>query len=451
MNFQTQSFLIAGISRSGVAAAEYLLARGTKVFLYDDAEEGSVLLAARKLQEKGGILIGAEELDEGMKESDILVLSPGIPIDHAIPVAFRKAGKRVVGETELGVLALRCPMIAVTGTNGKTTTTSMIAGILSGSGKNAVACGNIGLPLTACAEDLGEDGIAVAEISSFQLETLFSHRPHIAVVLNVTEDHLNRHYNMENYLFLKRKLLKNLTESEYAVLNFDDERVRSFGEKTKAKVIFFSLKQKVNGAYLKENALYWREEKIISAEELPFTGEHDLSNALASICAAKLMGISGEKIGEALRLFRGVPHRQQKIAEVRGVSFIDDSKATNVDATLKAVSCCKEDTILLLGGKDKGYSFDGLFEELPATRVSHVVVYGENAFRILGSAMRQGYASLSLVRPFERAVRYAASLAKEGDCVLLSPASASFDEFSGYEERGNAFACIVDSLRTEEA
>ena len=206
MLFERQNFLVAGLSRSGISAAEYLVAQHAGgVYLYDDLDDENVRAAKAKLSALGCVAVGPNELDERAEKCDVLVLSPGIPVDHPLPVSFKRAGKRIVGESELGALALRCPVIAVTGTNGKTTTVSMLEAILMAGGKNAVACGNVGRPITSCIEELGEDGIAVAEISSFQLETLYSLRPHVAVVLNVTEDHLNRHYNMENYIYLKSR------------------------------------------------------------------------------------------------------------------------------------------------------------------------------------------------------------------------------------------------------
>lgn len=449
MYYPEQTFLVAGLSRSGIAAAELLLSKGAKVYLYDDVEEGTVLSACKQLEEKGAVTVPPDRLDEYGRRCDVLVLSPGIPVDHALPVSFRRAGKRVIGEAELGVLNLACPMVAVTGTNGKTTTVSMIESILQEGGLSALACGNIGKPICSCVGQLGEGGIAVAEISSFQLETLYSIRPHVAVVLNITEDHLNRHYNMDNYVYLKSRLLKNLYESEYAVLNYDDVRTRQFAEKTKAKVVWFSLREQVDGAYIKDGSLMYRDEAVAKRDELPFEGRHNEANALAAICAAKLMGVSNEAIRSALKHFKGVAHRQQKIGEVGGVSFVDDSKATNVDSTLNAIAGRKEKTVLLLGGKDKGYSYEPLFEAIPDSSVRHVVIYGENAFRILNAAVRKGYTSLTLCQGFETAVRISFMIAKEGECILLSPASASFDEFSGYEERGNRFAEIMREIAAE--
>ena len=449
MYFPEQTFLVAGMSRSGAAAAEYLLSKRARVYLYDDVASDAVRQTTERLVLKGAHAVRKEELSARAEECDVLVLSPGIPIDHPLPVSFKRMGKAVVGEAELGARALRCPVVAVTGTNGKTTVVSLIDHIFRAAGKNSVACGNIGTPLTACLKDLGEDGIAVAEISSFQLETLVSLRPHVAVELNVTEDHLNRHYTMENYIFLKQRLLKNSTECEFAVLNYDDPVVRGFAEKTRAEVVWFSLREQTDGAYLKEGALWWRDERVMPASDLPLEGGHNIANALAALCAAKIMGLKNETIASAISSFRGVKHRMSKLGEIDGVTFIDDSKATNVDAAVKALGSVKGECVLLVGGKDKGYSYEPLFEAAKRAGVAHVVIYGENAFRVLEAAVKTDFTKVTLCRPFDMAVRIAFLTAKRGQSVLLSPASASFDAFKSYEERGDRFAELFETLGRE--
>ncbi len=450
MLFSQQTFLVAGLSRSGIAASEYLLKKGARVYCFDDVEEGSVAASANALKERGCVILKKGDLEARQAECDILVLSPGIPVDHPLPVAFRRAGKRVIGETELGALALRCPCVAVTGTNGKTTTVTMIDGIFKNAGKNSLACGNIGRPLTSCVEELQEDGVAVCEVSSFQLETLYSLRPHVAVVLNIAEDHLNRHYNMENYIYLKSRIFKNSAESEYVVLNYDDPVVRGFAEKTKAKVVWFSCREPVEGGYLSEGCFCYMGEKLFPVSELPLDGEHNAANALAAICAAKIMGVRSETIVSALKTFRGVAHRLQRVGEIGGVTFIDDSKATNVDSAIKAVLSVRGESVLLLGGKDKGYSYEPLFDAIKTSGVVHCVLYGENAFRILQAALKKGFTAVTLCRPFDVAVRVAFLTARAGQNLLLSPASASFDAFRNYEERGERFREMMDILKAEK-
>lgn len=445
MYFGNQKFLVAGMSKSGTAAADFLLRRGAVVYMYDDLADGAVKNAMLSLAEKGANIVADGGLASVVEECDVLVLSPGIPIDHELPVAFRKKGKRIIGEAELGCLYLRASLVAVTGTNGKTTTVTMIDEILRSAGLSSCACGNIGLPISAKADELDYKDIAVAEISSFQLETLSSIRPHIAVVTNITEDHLNRHYNMENYIFLKSKLLRNMRESEFAVLNYDDVAVRGFAQNVRCPVRYFSVKERVKGAYLYEGALYFENEKIMDASELSLKGEHNVKNALAAICVCKLMGVESKTVGEALAKIKGVRHRIEIVAEKDGVVYIDDSKGTNVGATLTAIGCMQSDTVLLLGGKDKGYDYDVLFQKLKESRVIHAVLYGENRFKLLASAVKSGFMQVTLCAGFDLAVKIASMTAKPGDCVLLSPASSSFDQFAGYEERGDRFAELVAS------
>ena len=446
MYFKTQKFLVAGISRSGVAAAEFLLHRGASVFLYDDVADDTVQKSMRLLEEAGAVSVKQDELSAAADECDVLVLSPGIPIDHALPVLFRKRAKRIIGEAELGCLFLRATLIAVTGTNGKTTTVTMLDEIFRAAGEHSTACGNIGLPLTACVEGMDYGEVAVMEVSSFQLETLTTIRPHIAVVTNIAEDHLNRHYTMENYIFLKSKILRNLRESEYAVLNYDDPAVRGMAQGIRCPVRWFSLSERVAGAYVYEGSLYFENEKIMEASQLSLRGEHNLKNALAAVCAARLAGVDGGVIAQTLSTIRGVRHRIETVAQVNGVTYIDDSKGTNVAATLNAVACMEEDTILLLGGKDKGYNYDELFSGIRDSRVVQCVLYGENRFRLLDSAVRANESRILLCAGFDLAVRIAAMAAKPGQCVLLSPASSSFDEFGGYEARGERFEQIVRAM-----
>ena len=442
---EQQIFLVLGLSRSGRSAAQFLLSRGGTVYIYDDIISERVEKTARELEAKGAKRVNKEQLSKTSEVCDVLVLSPGIPIDHPLAVAFKRNKKAVVGETEIAARYMRCPVIGVTGTNGKTTTVSMLTEILCAGGYQAKACGNVGTPMIDfCA--LEEGSVAVTEISSFQLETLNSLCPHIAIVLNITEDHLSRHYNMENYVFLKAKLLKNSSEAEYAVLNYDDPTVRGFAERTKAKTVFFSVRERVDGAYFENGTLYFKDEKIVEASELLIGGLHNIQNALAAIAAAKIMGVETQSIASALTSFKGVRHRIELVGEVDGVAYIDDSKGTNVDATLKAVSCMKRETVLLVGGKNKGYDYSLLFSTLRKSPIVHAVLYGENRYELLTCARAQTFENVTVCDQFEFAVKIAAMIAKSGQTVLLSPASASFDEFASYEERGEAFVQIVRAL-----
>lgn len=449
MYLKNQTFLVLGLSKSGCAATEFLLSKKALVYVYDDISNPRIEQALSALTEKGAKKLEREELSSAVTRCDGLVLSPGIPIDHPIAVEFRRNGKAVLGETELAARYMRATSIAVTGTNGKTTTVSLLTEILKQGGMSAKSCGNIGAPMVEFC-DMYEDEVAVAEISSFQLETLNSFRPHIAIVLNVTEDHLNRHYNMENYVFLKRKLLKNLTETEYCILNYDDSIVREFSTKTKSKILYFSVRERVHGAYYSDGALYFGDEKILATSELFDDSLHNIQNALACIIAAKLMGVKTADIAAALASFKGVRHRLEFVDEIDGVYYVNDSKATNVDATVKAISAIDTEVVLLLGGKNKGYNYAKLFKAVGMSRVKYAVLYGENRYELLESARGLGFHAFTLCESFDFAVRIAIMKAEKGQTVLLSPASASFDEFAGYEERGDRFVEIVRSIAKEE-
>jgi len=446
MYFKNQKFMVAGMSKSGEGCARFLLARGAEVYLYDDVISDNITALMNELSRLGAHIVTAETYADAIEICDILVLSPGIPIDNALPVAFRKQGKAILGEEELGSLYLRATAIAVTGTNGKTTTVSMLNSILENAGLHTVACGNIGNPLIGEVENLGFDDYAVIEISSFQLETLSSLRPHIAVITNITEDHLNRHYNMENYIFLKNKILRNLRESEYAVLNYDDETVRGFAQTTKAKVVYFSLKDRIDGAYYENGGIYFNGERYLNVDDMTIGGAHNIYNALACVAAAHILGLDKAKVAEAICSFKGIKHRIETLRTVDGVTYIDDSKGTNVDATLKAATSMNQPTVILLGGKDKGYDYMPLFQGLKTCRIVHAVLYGENRFKLLNAAIKSGFVSFSLCAEFKTAVQLAKFIAKPGQNVLLSPASSSFDSFSNYEERGDAFRSMVEDI-----
>ena len=254
---------------------------------------------------------------------------------------------------------------------------------------------------------------------------------------------------MDNYVFLKSKLVRNLRESEYAVLNYDDERVRQLAKVTRANVIWFSATQRVEGAYLEGGTVYFNGERYFDVNNMTVGGRHNVYNALACVAVSAIMGLNREASANAICKFKGVKHRIQLLGEIDGVTYINDSKGTNVDATLKAVDAATRPTILLLGGKDKGYDYTPLFDKLANSRVVHAVIYGENRFKMLDCAGRVGFLSFSLCAEFETAVRLAAFIAKPGQSVLLSPASASFDEFAGYEERGDAFTKLIEGLRDE--
>lgn len=449
MYFKGQKFFVAGMSVSGESSARFLLERGAEVYVYDDVVTDKISSVIAELAAIGAHTVTRQTLEEAINACDILVLSPGIPIDNALPVTFKRQGKLIIGEEELAAMFLRAAAIAVTGTNGKTTTVSMLNEILLAAGYKSVACGNNGNPLIREVENFSFSDYAVIEISSFQLETLTSLRPHVAVVTNITEDHLDRHYNMENYVFLKSKLLRNLRESEYAVLNYDDPTVRAFAASTRAKVVYFSMQSHVDGAYFENGGIYYKGEKYFDLNDLTLGGVHNVYNALACVAVVGAMGVDKAAASRAICAFKGVKHRIELVREVNGVKYVDDSKGTNSDATLKAVQAMNSPTVLLLGGKDKGEDYVRLFEGLKSSPVVHAVIYGENRLKMLNAAIKAEFVSFSLCSEFKTAVAVAQFTAKPGQTVLLSPASSSFDSFLNYEERGDAFREIVGKINEE--
>lgn len=450
MYFKNQTFLVAGLSSSGESATEFLIKRGATVYIYDDVVSDLVQKVSERLQLLGAVLVTQETYAEIIRLCDVLVLSPGIPIDNPLPVAFHKMGKLIIGEEGIAFDYLRATSIAVTGTNGKTTTVSMIDAVLRQAEHKSVTCGNIGNPTIREVENLSFDDYAVVEISSFQLEASTNIRPHVAVITNITEDHLNRHYNMENYIFLKSRLIKNLRENEYAVLNYDDHIVASLATQTKAKVVWVSTKSRTNGAYLDQNMLCYNGESIMGVDNLSLGGIHNIYNALCAIAVAKILSIPNDKIIEGLQNFRGVKHRVEPVDTVNGVSYINDSKGTNIDATMKAIDSITTPCVLLLGGKDKGYRYQSLFEYIVQKNVAHVVLYGENRYQLMESAIASNFFKFSICNDLHTAVKLSSMIAQKGQTVLLSPASASFDAFRNYEERGERFVSYVNELKNEE-
>ncbi|HBF86377.1 MAG TPA: UDP-N-acetylmuramoyl-L-alanine--D-glutamate ligase [Clostridiales bacterium] len=447
MNFSRDKFLVVGIQKSGVSAAELLLSKKAKCYVYDDNESPAVLAETKKLQDLGAVAVGKDEVFSLLREIDVLVLSPGVPLDHDIPLAAKKLGKRITGELELASKFVTAPIVAVTGTNGKTTTCSMIDAILKGNGMNSVLCGNVGTPLSAVLNKITDDSVVVAEVSSFQLETVSSFTPHISVITNITPDHLARHYNMENYVYIKKRILTNLKESEYAVLCYDDETVRKAGENIPAKTVYFSAKTEVNGAYCSEGKIFYKGKYVMDARSLSAKGEHNLLNALASVCVAEILGVSEKRIAETLSDFKGVKHRIQFVGNYGGADYYNDSKATNTDATVKAIESMSKPTVLILGGKDKGLEFDSLFAEIKKSAVKSVVLTGESRYRMLDAAKRAGFENVSLTEDFYVAIELAQYLADEGDAVLFSPACSSFDRFTDFEQRGEEFIRTVESMK----
>ena len=446
MYLKTQKFLVLGVSKSGYAVAKHILTNGGSCYFFEELTSPKIEKAVKELTELGGIRLFSDKVDKVLLHIDVLIISPGVPINHELAVKAKNLGKRIIGELEFGVLQFQPPIIAITGTNGKTTTATLVESILNQNKTDCLLVGNVGVPITGKISDAKKDTVCVAEVSSFQLESVFSFCPHISCVLNIAPDHLERHYSMENYIYLKKRIFKNQRESEYTVLNFDDKTVREFSGEVKARIVYVSTKEKVDGGYLSEGKLYCFDQYVMDEKDLKLKGEHNVYNALFSIVVSKLMGIENDVIREALKNFKGVRHRMELIAQKEGISFYNDSKATNTASTVSAIQGLSAPTILILGGSEKGETYELLFEKIKSSYVKHVVLTGASRFNMLNSAGKTGYANVTVTPDFKCAVKFAKLLAQEGDNVLLSPACASFDCFSGFEERGDFFKSVVEEF-----
>lgn len=445
MYYKKTTFLVAGLQKSGVSATKFLLEKGAQVYVYDKRKSEQILKNIDALEFLGAKVIS--DYKSATEFIDVLVISPGVPIDSDICITFKKAGKRIIGELELGYLEIKTPIIAVTGTNGKTTVCTMIHNAFEKSGLKSVLAGNVGTPLTSKISEVNESEFCVLEVSSYQLETTYAFTPHVSLLLNLTPDHLERHYSMENYALVKSKILLPLKESEFAVLNYDDERVKEFSRVTKAKTLWFSTREKVDGAYIEDNAVYYKEEKLCEVENLTLREPHNLENVLATVCALKSVGISNQDVVGALTSFKGVKHRFEKVCEKNGVTFINDSKSTNPDSTLKAIESLNTKTVLIMGGSEKGLDYTEVFEKIKnSSLIKHTVITGSSANNMMFYASKANLDGVVVVKNFDEAVKTAYRLCSQNEVVLLSPATASFDEFSSFEERGERFVKVVKSL-----
>lgn len=446
MDVKNQKFLVLGVSKSGKSAGEYILSQGGECYLFEELSSTEIKDAINYLENKGAKRVEEKDIESVVNEIDVLVISPGVPINHFVAVLAKKLGKRIVGELEFGYTVLTPNVVAVTGTNGKTTTVSMLEYIFSNAFVDNKIVGNIGVPITSEVNNVKKDTVFLTEVSSFQLESISRFCPHVACVLNISPDHLERHYSFDNYVFLKKRIFFNQKESEYAILNYDDEIVRDFAKDVKSKVVYVSIKEKIDGAYVLNGNLYYKNESIMPMQKLSLSGEHNIYNALFAIAVAKIYKISNDVIEKSLSSFKGVKHRIQLIAEIEGVKFYNDSKATNTASTITAIESVKEDKVLILGGSEKGENYTKLFEKIKNSNVKQIILTGASRFNMLDSASEIGLSNITLTGDFEFAVKIAYMFAVDGDAVLLSPACASFDKFKNYEERGEAFVSIVEAF-----
>ena len=448
MNVAGKSALVVGMAKRGVACARLLAEEGARVTINDvkpAAELAGVLDALKDLSFADALGKDPMTLLDGC---DLVVLSPGVSIEAPFAAEAKRRGIEVIGEIELGFRYARAPIVAITGTNGKTTTTALTGELFKAQGVHTWVLGNIGIPIAAHARETRESDVIVAEVAGFQLESTQEFHAHSCAILNLTEDHLNRFGTMEHYGAAKARVLRNQTKDDFCVLNADDPLVAAMAKEAAGRVLWFSRRHEVeNGAFVKNGRIVFRldgvEQEVCGAGELRIPGAHNLENALAAVAVALPVGVTPEAAARALRTFPGVEHRIEFVREAKGVRYINDSKGTNPDSTVKAVEAIKRPTVLLLGGSNKNSDYCPVFRAFEG-KVKAVVAYGFTRGQILRDAKKTGYQNIYVVDgSFEEAVEKARSLAEPGDDVLLSPACASYDMFDNFEQRGRVFKEIV--------
>ncbi|WP_418202941.1 UDP-N-acetylmuramoyl-L-alanine--D-glutamate ligase [Anaerotignum faecicola] len=443
MEYNGKKALVCGMARSGIAAAKLLNRLGARVTLQDMKKREEISADVLALEGEGIVLYTGANPDEIACAQDLIVLSPGIPCDLPFIAAAEEAGIEVISEVELAYRLTPCPITAITGTNGKTTTTTLTGEIMKTAYSGTAVVGNIGIPYSEEVERLTEKDWVVAEISSFQMEKAKEFHPHISAVLNITPDHLNRHKTMDVYIAMKERVFAKQTAADFCILNHGDEACRKMADKTAAKVFFFDSSETLaEGIYLDGDAIEVRwgaiNETLIHVDELQILGVHNYENVMAAAAMGICAGIALDTIRAVLKGFAGVAHRIEYVATVDGVDYYNDSKGTNVDASIRAVLAMKKPIVLIGGGYDKGSSFDEWTKLFPG-RVKHLVLIGVTAPKVRASAEKFGFTAISDCETFEEAVDLCREKAEDGDCVLLSPACASWGMFDNYEQRGDMF------------
>jgi len=437
------------MARSGIAAARLLKKQGAEVTL-QDLKEKEAFAEWEVLEQEGIFLYMGKNPDDIVLKQDLVVLSPGVPCNLPFVEVAEGKGIPVWSEVELAYTMTPCPLIAITGTNGKTTTTTLVGVLLQRKYPNTVVVGNIGVPYSEKVSALVKEDWVVAEISSFQMEKAKNFAPKISAVLNISPDHLNRHKTMETYIEMKERVFVNQGENDFCILNYEDETCRKMAQKTKAKVFFFSSQQPLaEGIFLDEGVICvnWmgRSERLLSVKELQILGSHNYENAMAAAAIALCAGVSVSDIVAGLKAFSGVAHRIEFVKTVDGVDYYNDSKGTNTDASIRAVLAMEKPIILIGGGYDKGADFTQWVQTFPG-RVRHLILIGVTAPQIKKIAEKIGFKRISMCETFEQAVILCREQAENGDCVLLSPACASWGMFDNYEQRGDLFKKLVDGF-----
>lgn len=451
MDLTGKRVLVVGSGISGIAAAELLQKKQVEFLLFD----GNKDLDVAALKEKAPVFTDVEIIlgelkEEVMERIDLVVLSPGVPTDLPMVNALRNRQIPIWGEIELAYFFGKGRIVAITGTNGKTTTTALTGEIMANYFSDVKVVGNIGIPYTSVVSDMTEDTVTVAEISSFQLETTHEFAPEVSAILNITPDHLNRHHTMECYIEAKENITKKQTANQVCVLNYEDEVLRAFGEQLHTKVLFFSSRRKLDkGLYFEENKIYYANEQetqlVIDVDELNILGLHNYENVMAAVGMALSMDVPMEKIVEVLKRFQAVEHRIEYVTEKRGIKFYNDSKGTNPDAAIKGIQAMNRPTYLIGGGYDKDSEYDEWIESFDG-KVKKLVLIGQTREKIAECAKAHGFTDIVMCDTLEEAIDVCYEHAVSGEAVLLSPACASWGMFKNYEERGDIFKAYVKNL-----
>lgn len=455
MELKGKKVLVAGTGLSGIAAAQLLLQMGADTIVYDSNEK----LCREEIRAKSDALkeipVVLGELDIGLaRQLDLAVLSPGVPLDAPAARQLTDAGVPLWGEIELAYRCAKGRLAAITGTNGKTTTTALAGEILKSHFADVNVVGNIGIPYTSLAARMTDETVTAAEISSFQLETADTFCPDVSAILNITPDHLNRHHSMECYIAIKESITKNQKPGQACVLNYEDETLRTFGSTLEGRlnVIYFSSKQKLARGFYLEDGMIWMSgengvQKIIAVDALNLLGTHNYENVMAAAAVTRAMGVPMEKIVKTLQTFQAVEHRIEYVEEIAGVRYYNDSKATNPDAAVQGIRAMERPTWLIGGGYDKQSEYGEWIDAFDG-KVQKLVLIGATKEKIAQAAAEKGFSDLVRCGTLEEAVAYCHTHARPGDAVLLSPACASWDMFPNYEERGRIFKETVRSFLT---
>lgn len=450
MDINGRKVLVVGLATSGISTVNTLLSLGAEITINDIKQEDALKEVLEQIQtDRMHMILGCHP--EKVSQYDLIVLSPGVPTDLPFLTEARRQRVPVIGEVELAYQLCAADFVAITGTNGKTTTTALTGEIFQNAKRETYVVGNIGVAAVSKCLEASSDAVMVTEVSSFQLESIIEFKPHIAAILNITPDHLNRHKTMDNYIHAKANIFINQTANDILVLNRDDDETCKLKDRAKSKVIFFSRKETLEeGAFVEEDKIVVRrngvKEEICHVEDLKIPGAHNLENALAATAIAYWAGVNGKVIAKTLNSFMGVEHRIEFVDEISGVRFINDSKGTNPDASIKAVEAVREPIILVAGGMDKGSSFETFIEACKG-KVKYMVLIGETANKIKETALKMGFDHCWIAKDMEDAIKTAYAAAETGDTILLSPACASWDMYQSYEHRGNHFKECVEKIR----